>query len=254
MSSSKTLTKIFEEAVTAQKKPRKSSSSPSIKPSILGSKCLRKIFYSYNKIPEDFGFPPKASKIVKLGDYIGNMLFDVFDEAGIAVKYVNEDGSVNKTPDGKEDFEFRLSSPELDIKLAKIDMVSIIDGKLWINEFKSINTNGFTGLKSPKPDHLIQGVTYYYLFNKALREGKFKHIKELNGYEQAEGVRFLYYHKDTSDIQEFEVGESDALFTEIIQKIQKVKWFSSENTLPPKTPEYCYSCPWRTKCAKNAKS
>lgn len=222
-----------------------------IRPSMLGSACMRKVLYSAAGTPEDYPFPMSGKKRMKLGEAIHAMLHDVFSEDGILVDYHNPDGSINKDHKGKDDLEFPISSEDLFIKKGKIDAVYIIDGKLWLGEYKSINLNGFNSLNGPKGDHLIQGVTYLVLFNQLLKEGKFSHIERLKGFEKAEGVRFLYICKDDTEFKEYVVSETDKIFKMIVDKIFTVKWHYDNKVLPPKTPEYCNSCNYRDKCKKN---
>lgn len=255
MTSKKDLISIYNASVDRPLAKSSKKSSPSIKPSMLGSPCLRKNFYSYNKVEQDVKFPLRNARIVKLGDAIGKMLFEAFEQEGVAIKYRKPDGTYYKDFDGvTDDYEFRLTFPDLGVKLGKIDMVCILEDGLWLSEFKSINERGYKALRGPKPDHLIQGVLYLYLFNLALKEGKFKHIEELDSFTKAKGMRFLYYHKNGSDLKEFVVTEADQIFRDIVTKIQQIKWYSDNDVLPDGTQDYCNTCPWQKKCSRNQKS
>jgi hypothetical protein len=249
------LKEIFDKVLEKERPKRPTPTEPifKIKPSILGSKCQRQIFYSATGVPEDVPFPLVAKKRMKLGDAIHIMLEDVFQEAGILVKYKNPDGTIPKDHDGNDNFEFPLQAPELFIKLAYIDAVYIIDGKLWLGEYKSINVNGFRDLTSPKLDHLIQGVSYLYIFNKMLQEGAFSHIQELNGFSKAEGIRYLYVCKDDTSMAEFAVTNADNTFESIVNKILTIKHFADNNILPPCTPDWgrTCNCNWKIKSKNN---
>lgn len=252
MNSSKVLSKIFDDTLRARRKKSKKNSkkkTPKIKPSMLGTACMRKLYYSYNQVEEDRQPAIGGLRIMELGNYVGDMFNDVYRESGIQIDYRNEDGSPHyKFPGGPVNYEFPVEAPELDIKVGYIDLVAIVDGKLVLGEFKSIGQRGYEDLKQPKPDHLIQGVTYLYAFNKLLREGRYKHIKELDGFDRAEGIHFVYLKKDNSDKKEFFVSEADDVFIQIVHKIQAVKDLTAAKQLPPKTPEWCNSCPWQKKC------
>lgn len=249
----KKITKLFEDVLNSET-PYVSKKAPhfKIKPSDLGSPCMRKIFYSSGMVERDYDFDILGKKRMALGDAIHDMLKKVLGKSGALINYYNPDGSFNKHWKTLEpDYEFPLRSPELFVESGKIDAVMIIDGKLWIAEFKSINARGFAGLVAPKPDHLIQGCTYYFVFNQYLAEGKFAHIKELAGFTKAEGVIYLYVNKDDTEMKEFETTELDVTFQRIVAKIYQAKENYDNQVLPPKTQDYCYSCPWRDKCAKN---
>lgn len=248
------LEKIFNEQIDKPKYPPSDPNkpkSPSIKPSSLGTPCMRKLYYSYNKVPEDYEFPLSAKRIMKLGDAIHDMLGDVYRRAGILIDYYNKDGKYLKDIDGTPDLEFPIKSKELEIKKGKIDAVMVLDNSLWLGEYKSINENGFNKLVSPKPDHFIQGITYLYVFNKMLADGEFAHIKELKDFKKAEGIKFLYVNKNNTAFKEFSCTTANEAFINIVNKIQNIKTFSENKQLPDKTPDWCNSCPWRTKCKKN---
>lgn len=247
-----TLPKIFNEAIRQPAKTKKSKRPPAFKPSMLGSPCLRKVYYSYNKVPEEKAFPIGAQRIMELGNYVGDMLYAAFKKAGIAIDYVDENGKI-PIRFGKPCPEFPISSEELEIPNGLIDLTCIIEKQLWLGEFKSINSNGYSNLQGPKPAHLVQGIIYLYIFNKMLREGAYKHIKQLDDFDRATGIRFLYYNKDSSNLKEFTLTTADELFKQIVMKIETIKMHSKNDTLPEKTPDYCNSCPWAQRCSKNLK-
>lgn len=252
-SSNLSLKQVYDRSCVREKDETRKTGT-SIKPSMLGSPCIRKIYYSYNKTPEDNPFPLSNSRVANLGTAIGKMLFEAYDREGIAVRYRKLDGTYEVDRDGTPDYEFRLTSEELGVKLGKIDLVCRLDDGLWLAEFKSINARGFGELSGPKPDHLVQGVLYLYLFNQHLKDGKFSHIPELAGYQQANGMRFVYYGKDRSELKEFVVTKADQVFVDIVNKIQTVKSYSENDELPPPTPDWCNSCAWRGRCQKNQKA
>lgn len=234
--------------------PRKSTKKKpfKIKPSMLGSKCARKIYYSSARVDEDYGFDLEGKKRMKLGDAIHAMFDSVFREAGILVDYVNPDGTVHKKFGfAEETTEFPVECADIFVKDGYIDAVMIIDGELWIGEYKSINSNGFGGLISAKSDHIIQSVVYWYIFNLMLSEGKFSHIPQLQGFTKAKGVKWLYVNKDNTDMKEFHMTEGDKIFADIVDRIMAVRGAYDSKTLPPKTQDYCNSCNWRDKCKKN---
>lgn len=247
----KSLKQVYDRSCTRPLDPNPKKGTPSIKPSMLGSPCVRKIYYSYNKVPEDIPFPLPNSRIANLGTAIGKMLADAYYKEGIGIKFVKPDGTYHKDFDGSDDYEFRVMCAELGVRLGKIDLVCILDDGLWLGEFKSIHDFGYSGLQAPKPDHLIQGVLYLYLFNLALKNGEYSHIPELAKFTKANGIRFVYYGKNKSEMKEFIVTTADEVFKQIVVKIQLVMDYSTRKELPPKTPDYCSTCSWNKKCAKN---
>lgn len=249
----KTLTQIFNDALMDEK-PRKPKVNPpfKIKPSSLGSPCERKIYYGAAQVPEDYGFDLAGKKRMALGDAVHTVLRNVFKKAKITISYVNPDGTPHKRYGFMEETEdFPLECADLFINNAYTDEVVIIDGELWLLEYKSINLRGFTGLFQAKPDHIIQAVTYWYVFNLKLQMGHFAHIPELQGFTKAKGVRWLYVNKDDTDFKEFHMTEGDKVFSDIVEKIFKIKAAYDSKTLPPKSQDFCNSCNWRDKCKKD---
>lgn len=250
----KSLIDVFNETIIKPDWESKSKKAPQfkIKPSMIGSSCERKIYYASAGVEEDYGFDLKGKKRMLLGDSIETSLEKVFRKSGILIDYVNPDG----TPHRKFGFadvttQFPVECADIYIKNGYIDAVCILDGKLWIADYKSINLNGFGGLLSAKNDHLIQTVIYLYIFNLMLAEGKFSHIEKLQGFTKAEGVRILYVNKDDTEMKEFTLTDTDAFFAQIVNKIMATRKNYETKTLPPKTPEFCNTCNWRDKCKKN---
>jgi CRISPR/Cas system-associated exonuclease Cas4 (RecB family) len=249
---SKTLPSIFDEVLSMPNTyVAKDAKVFKIKPSSLGSPCLRKIYYTAAGVEEDYPFPLDGKRRMVLGDAIHDILHDIFSKAGILIDYVQEDGTTAKDFNGNPDYEFPLVCPELFIKKAKIDAVMNIEQKLWIGEYKSINLKGFVEIMYPKPDHIIQAVTYFHVFNKLLSEGAFKHIPKLDNFTKAEGIRFLYICKDDTKLKEFVLTATDPIFTQIVDKIYTIKDHYDRKELPAKTQDWCQSCNFRDKCKKN---
>lgn len=253
-SSNKDFKSVYDREFVRPVKVMKEGKKSTIKPSLLGSPCIRKIYYNYMNTQEEIAFPLKNARVTTLGSLIGKHLAETFYKQGIGIKFHKEDGSFYTDYDGSPDFEFRVDSEELQIALGKIDMVARFDDGIWLGEFKSINERGFKELNGPKPDHLIQGVIYLYLFNKFLKEGKFAHIKELEGVTKVRGIKFVYYHKDSSTLKEYSVSVADQVFIQVVTKIQEVMWFAQNDQLPPPTLDWCKSCPYQQRCAKNLKA
>ena len=223
------LSEIYNKQVSIPRPPGKPK-PPAFKPSALGTPCMRKLYYSYNRVPEDYGLPLNVLRICDVGNWLHEMLTAAFKKSGTLLQD-----------------ELRLVDEELEVS-AYIDGVFEIDGKLWLAEYKTINSNGFNKLRGPKSEHKTQGVSYLYLFNRALKDGAYP---EFEKYGQAEGVIFLYVNKNNSEMKEFSLTEDDEEFMAIIEKMQIVKSATQTGTLPIKTNDWCQSCNWRDKCESN---
>ncbi|MCG3175417.1 MAG: hypothetical protein MOGMAGMI_00346 [Candidatus Omnitrophica bacterium] len=228
-----------------------SNQKPAFKPSSLGSKCLRKIQYSYLRIQEDFPPPVQLKKYAILGTAVHDILSGIFRKAGVLIDYRDVNGNLVKSKYKDEiDYEFPILDPAIELS-AKIDAVLNINGEVSLAEFKTATVKSFEALKEPKPEHLIQGSIYLYAFNKALKNGDYVHIKELDGIEEVKKITFLYVNKDSFEMKEFTYDNLLTPFSEAIQKIIKVKKLTNEKIVAPKTQDWCGSCPWRTKCAQD---
>lgn len=246
------LIEIFDQTLLTEK-PLDYVLKPKFKPSSLGSPCLRKIYYSYLRVPEDYKPDLKGQLIFRLGDAYGEILCKTYREAGILIDYVKEDGTYKTAIGGFGfDYEFPMRDKDLEIS-SKTDAVLLIDGKLWLGEWKSIGANGWKYLKDAKPEHKIQGAMYLYFFKEALRAGKFSHIPALQGITDVEGVIFLYWNKETNERRQYAYTDLSNEFESTIHKIVTVKEYQARNELPPKTTDWCQSCSFRDKCAKNFK-
>jgi CRISPR/Cas system-associated exonuclease Cas4 (RecB family) len=245
---------LFEQGLSIETSSKSKEYKPkfAIKPSMIGSKCFRKIYYSTAGVIEDYGFDNDGKKRLLVGDAIHNVISDVLSKTGQLIDYVNPDGSVHrKFGFADETKEFPLQCDELYIKHAYVDAVVVLDGKLWLGEYKSINLKGFESLMAPKADHIVQAVVYWYVFNMKLQAGEFSHIDALKQFSTVTGVRWLYFNKDNHSMKEFHLETGDSIFEEIVNKIMTIKDAYTNKQLPPKTPEFCNSCNWRDKCKKN---
>jgi len=207
------------------------------------------VYYVYTKSPKEKGMDLKSSRIVELGNLVGDHFSAMLRKAGILVDYRNEKGKIPLVF-GKPCEEFPIRSEKLGITFGFIDGVIVKEGVLTLAEYKSIGNDGYTGLSEPKPEHLIQGVTYLKVFNLMLRQGKFKHIKELDDFIRAEGITFLYYNKNTSYIKEFYIPEEDSMatFKEVVDRILYIQALNADTPLPEKTSFFCNGCAYQKRC------
>lgn len=253
------LSQIFDEALDKKNAERFKQDpnkpayvpKPNMKPSTFSSKCLRKIYYSYNRVEVDFPFPQAQKRIMALGDAFHDVLKDTFRYAGILIDYYKPGQDPTKLTNSER--EFTMSHPDLDMKNAKMDALFKLKSKHWISEFKSINLRQFETLQDPKEDHQEQANSYVYFFNQELASGKYAHIKELEGVTEVVGVVYIYVCKDDGRFRQFYVSPNPDKFSITVEKIVTVLDHSKAGTLPPKTNDWCQSCSWRLKCQKDLK-
>jgi len=244
------LIELIHNEIGKPEKQSKKKRSPAFRPSYLGSPCLRKVYYSYLRVPEDFGASVDLKKYGIAGNAAHERISEYLRNQGVLIDYYNEKGKPVKRF-GKTDLEFPLKDKDLEVS-AKIDAVMNIENKLWLGEWKTISKFPFSKLTMPKPDHLIQGAMYVFLFNKALEDGVYSHIRELEGFTKVEGIRFVYECRDNFQYKEFAISQLDEVFASTIQKMFFIKDCIRKKTLPPTFNDFCKTCSWRLKCQSNS--
>lgn len=238
---------------------------PNMRPSILGSRCLRKILYGFLRVETDFGWEVPRIKNFERGEAYHDLVKNWMRQAFHMIDYT--DSKTGKVPlhwkTKLPDPEFPVSDEDLSIKRAKIDDVGILkkipgleDG-LWLFEYKSINQKGFDRyiLEGPKDEHLVQGTLYAFLFEENLKAGDYDHIEDLAPYKEEgiQGVIYIYLNResDTEDWREFHLEKDSEVFTKTVEKVIKVKDYHAQGVLPPKTEDFCNWCEYRVKCKKD---
>ena len=223
-------------------------SKPGHKPSVLGSKCFRKIYYSYWRVKEDYPPDARAYRIFELGNYVETMVKAWLQEIGEYIPYrTKSTGEISKAFDA----QFPIKSSKWRIKRGYIDNVAFDGDRIWIYEIKSSNSKKWTALKEPAEDHLIQASIYLQTFNDLLLSGEFDHIPEFKEKKtKAAGVKWLYFNKDTSEIKMFQITEEklEGALKAIDSKIEAANLYIDNKKLPPKTPDFCKWCNFRKKC------
>lgn len=234
--------------------PWKPGQKHRVKPSDLGSPCMRKIFYSTVRAKPDQKISAKQKRIFDTGDAFHEMMRGWVKSLKILIEY--RDKETGEIPidrwSKKPNPEFPIVVEELGINSGKIDAILLIDGKLWIGEFKSIKDERFHELDGAKEEHQTQANTYVHLFEHCWERGDYDHIEELKNHTQVEGVIFVYMNKNDSETKEYAVAKSDEAFEKIVEKIAKLDGFIQEKKLPPKTEDFCSFCSWNKTCQKNA--
>ena len=226
---------------------------PRIKPSDLGMESLRRIFYSYMRVDPDQKIEAKLKRIFDTGDAYHDMMKTWVKDMGILIEY--KDPETGEIPidkwSGKPNSEFPVNIVELEVKNGKIDAILLVDGKIWIGEFKSAKDSKWQPIDEPMDDHAMQANTYVHLFEYCLQRGDYAHIKELNGFTEVEGVIYLYINKDTSELKEYVCEKDSSDLDPIVKKIVKIQEYREKKKLPPCACNPKAWCPYNKKCAKN---
>ena len=225
---------------------------PKVKPSMIGTPCERKAFYSFNQVngvrtPMEL----KSKRIMLLGDYVEDMLVQGLREAGVIIDAV--DPQTGRTPlwFGEPNPQFRLQALEFYIKHAFIDIVAELDDGIWICDTKSKNADRYREVEDlPPQKDLWQIVLYFYIFRRNLKRGDYDHIERLAKYKEEgpRGIRVWYYNKNNSYTKEVVYTPDGEVFKAIIERIERIYHASISEELPPKTKDYCNSCEFKRWC------
>ena len=121
ISSKSNLIDVFYETLKPTVKDKLHKEDYSIKPSSLGTKCLRKLYYSSFRISEDFDVPQNVKKMGAMGDGIGYIFSNKFRSQGILIDYINPDGTYQLGYDNTPNLEFPIKSEILGIKKGYIE-------------------------------------------------------------------------------------------------------------------------------------
>lgn len=105
-----------------------------------------------------------------------------------------------------------------------------------VHEYKTINSNGYSKLTRPKPEHKYQATIYAAVLDVPI-------------------VVYLYTNKDDCKTADFPVPFDHTIWNEVVQKIVTVQSHVEANTLPPweitsayKNQSECMECGFRKLC------
>jgi CRISPR/Cas system-associated exonuclease Cas4 (RecB family) len=106
-----------------------------------------------------------------------------------------------------------------------------------IHEYKTMNSGQFSKLTRPKPEHKYQATIYSAVFNVPI-------------------VVYLYTNKDTCNMNDFPVPFDNSIWTEVVQKIDRVQYYVENDITPPwedtsavQNPAECMECGFRKICS-----
>lgn len=203
-------------------------------PSAVGQ-CLRARYYSRTNAPCDpFSIDARTRRIFDNGTAVHERIQRDLKEAGVLlmdeVPIINEEYNVQGHTDG---------------------IIKLSDIELGVLEIKSINSRGFSELKSEKPEHKRQGLVYLFSLEQRRLYLKEKYPTE-EDFKNSALIRSAYYRKKYNYLQDgrkytreqkirFQVGlamKSDRLLFHCDTPITKVI-FLYENKDTQDMKEYC---------------
>lgn len=251
------LNEYVDAALEAERNaPKTYTSKPGIKPSELGSPCLRKNYYGYHKVPSTFPWEAPNILAADAGDAFHSMFRKQLKQAGLLIE--NLDPKTLQVPVSfidrvTPDPEFPVTAPDLGIRYAKADGLILVPpgtnrSGLWALEIKSKKSDKMKYVKGPDRDR-YQGTLYAFLLEEQLREGKLAHIPRLKGETEIRGTVYVYINRDSNERRVFWDEKDERMMGDIIAKCLLILEHVQAKTLPPKTEDFCPWCSWRDKCA-----
>jgi CRISPR/Cas system-associated exonuclease Cas4 (RecB family) len=206
-------------------------------PSQIGHPCLLKVFNDMVGAPGESKVEPRLRLIFDLGHAVHHM-FQSYGEAGAWGPVYRKEVEISSSfqplaeqlmLEGHADADNILT---IDIEGHPLYEVGIV------HEYKTINSNGFSKLKRPKPEHKQQAMLYGAALDRPV-------------------IVYLYLNKDDSNLADFPVEFEPELWAQLHQKASAIKSFYDKG-IPPEGEVgfHCRDCPYVYTCpaAKAANS
>ena len=207
------------------KHPRKQG----IHPSSMYNSCLLKIYY------ETIGVEPEMvheARDLLIFD-IGTAGHDMIQNMGLAGAWgpsYQVEVPIEHTPLAQELMIVGHADAENILVVDDIPGTAIFEVGI-VHEYKTINDNGFQGLKGrPKAQHKMQATIYSACLNRPI-------------------VVYLYFNKNNSNIEDFPIVFEPHVWEKMRQKAQAVRDAVVAQTPPPGNVSYeCSNCGFQKVC------
>lgn len=201
-----------------------------IHPSQIGRPCLLQTFFDMNGEEKREKPDNRRQLIFDLGHAI-HAMFQGYGLAGAWGKsYIHEAPiNGNEQPLAEELMVEGHADADNLLVIDDIPNAPIFEVGL-IHEYKSINDNGYKGLRSPKPEHKQQAMVYSALRNRPV-------------------VVYMYLNKNDQSLSDFPVAFDPALWNSIEGKLRFLKKAYDTGVPPPGEFGYhCDDCPFNYMC------
>lgn len=205
--------------------PRKAG----IHPSAMSTSCLLKIYYEAIGVQRQVTNEARELLIFDLGTATHDML-QSFGMKGVWGDRYTPEVPVGETPLAKELMIEGHADADNILTIDEIAGAPIFEVGI-VHEYKSINDNGYEGLKNkPKPQHKQQATVYSACLNRPV-------------------VVYLYFNKNNSNIADFPVVFEPQLWETMRQKAAAVRDAVLSGTPPPGDVGYhCQQCGYVYDC------
>jgi len=180
--------------------------------------CDRKAIYEYRGVEHSNPRTERSKRVL----YIGTRWHEIVQAA------IREHSGADEVHT-----EVPIDFPFLNI-VGHADVLQRFGSRWELTEVKSISSRAFKYLNAPKPDHVLQAMTYAYV----LREiGAPTVLLDRRLGNALDSVRFVYCSKDDLQIAEFMLPWNDAYKNQIEAKIAALDTYALDPlSLPPRLP------------------
>lgn len=203
---------------------------PGLHPSQLYHRCMLKIFNQMLGKEEKRIFNFRLQLIFEVGKYV-HLMFQNYGLSGAWGKHYKPEAEVSELLQPLAHELLLEGSADADNILVIDD---IPDAPIFevgiIHEYKTINSNGFGSLTTPKPEHKQQAIVYSAALNRPV-------------------TVYLYMNKDTQDLKDMPIAFDQPLWSIVKDKAVKLNSYYDSGVEPPGFVSYdCKECGFAYSC------
>lgn len=199
-------------------------------PSQIGHACLLKIFNDMVGAPGAQKIEPRLRLIFDIGHAVHHM-FQSYGEAGAWGPFYKKEVEVSAQYQPLAELLMLEGHADADnILTVDIDGHPLYEVGV-VHEYKTMNSNGFSKLRRPKPEHKQQAMLYGAALDRPV-------------------IVYLYLNKDDSNLVDFPVEFEPALWEPLYQRALTIKGYYDRNEAPPgEVGFHCRDCAYVFGCS-----
>ena len=211
-------------------------------------KCLRQLFYQWNKIPESNPIPDKVKLLGKIGNFVEYETRKELLYKGLYPKELNK----------KDKRHFRVNIIDDIILSGEVDIIAGNNNEHCGIEVKNYSNSTYKMLENPKDPHLLQ--TFLYLIYYKPQQPYFL-MKYCPSMIYKYATKDVYHRIDWIDIDKeiYPVINGginrDIKLSSIIRRYKETKYYIKNKILPTRdfkrSSKACQQCIFKDYCKKD---
>ena len=192
-------------------------------PSQMGG-CIRRQYYSRIRLKSDESADPRSCRIFDMGTHVHLRLQNYLLDMGILlmdeVPVYNKKYNIQGHTDG---------------------IITLKDSELGILEIKSINSKGFSNLKSPKGNHITQGIAYIFCIERRRQELRrtYKNLLQFNLSENSRREKYSSLYQHLTDGHKYTREEKIKFQVDLHLKLDRILF---QQEIPISKCIFLYEC------------